>query len=110
VAELRISLGHLLCEKGLLEEALMHVRYAGTIYKAQDTDLGSEYNQFHLKRMFRVSASILERMGRLEKAMECDDAMARRFESDARCLAAHSRRLKKASRDKDFQVRSNLLP
>lgn len=107
VAELRISLGHLLCDKGLLEEALMHVRYADTIYKAQDIDLNSELNKCHLIRMYIVSANILEKMGRLEEAMECDDA-ARRLESNARCLAARSRRLQKASRDKDFQVRNQL--
>jgi hypothetical protein len=98
-----------LCKKGLLDEALMHVRYADTIFQAQDIDLNSKYTKFHLRRMFQVLASILEKMGRLEEAMKCDDAV-RRLESDIRCLAAGSRRLRKASRDKDFQVRSKILP
>jgi hypothetical protein len=109
VAELRIQLGHLLCKKGLLDEALMHVKYAGTIFQAPDIDLNSKHAKFHLRRMFQVLASILEKMGTLEEAMECDDAV-RHLESDARCLAAGSRRLKKASRDKDFQVRSQISP
>lgn len=102
MAKVRLELAHLLGRSGRLEEALLHITYARAVYQDGGHIEGSE-ELIQEVRMWRNSADILEKMGRLEEAIACDES-ARRLQSDHSDSAASCRQLKKAIRDGKLEV------
>jgi hypothetical protein len=99
----RLELAAILCRSGRLEEALLHITYVRSVYQDDGHIEGSE-EFIQEVRMWMTTADILEKMGRLDEAIACDETV-RRLKSDGRDLGAGWRQLKKAILDGKVEVR-----